>query len=116
MVRNTEDRSVHFLHSKEGVTQGDPLDMIVYGIGLLPFIREIQDAPPHVTQPWYTDDAGSEGKFGHILEHFKELQARGPPGGYFPELTKSILVVALWSVAREEEFFRGMGVNITTGS
>ena len=28
IVRNTEDGSGHFLHSKEGVTQGDPLAMI----------------------------------------------------------------------------------------
>ena len=28
VVHITEDESGHFLHSKEGVTQGDPLDMI----------------------------------------------------------------------------------------
>ena len=30
--------SGHFLQSKEVVTKGDPLEMIVYGIGVLPFI------------------------------------------------------------------------------
>ena len=28
----------HFLNSKEGVTQGYPLDMVVYGLGILTFI------------------------------------------------------------------------------
>ena len=32
VVREIGDGSGHLLHSKEGVTQGDPLDMIAYGI------------------------------------------------------------------------------------
>ena len=68
MVRDIGDRSGHFLHRKEGVTQGEPLAMITYGKGVLPLIRELWDAHPRVTQPWYADDAG-EG------EAFKELQA-----------------------------------------
>ena len=51
MVRDTEDGSCHFLHSKEGVKQGDPLAMISYGIWFLPIIIELRDAHTHVTQP-----------------------------------------------------------------
>ena len=61
MVRNTEDGSVHFLHSKEGLTQGDPLAMIAYGIGVPPLIRDLRRDHPYVTQPWYADDAGGVG-------------------------------------------------------
>ena len=61
VVRNTEDGSGHFLHIKEGVTQGDPLAMIAYGIGVLPLIRDLRRDHPHVTQPWYTDDGGGRG-------------------------------------------------------
>ena len=57
------------MHRKEGVTQGDPLAMIAYGI----LIRELQGAHPWVTQPWYADDAGAGGKFQSILEHFRDL-------------------------------------------
>ena len=104
------------MHSKEGVTQGDPLNMITYGIGVLPLIREIQRYHPCVTQPWYADDSGAGGKFGHILEHLQDLQTRGPTRGYYPEPTKSILVVAPANVARAEELFWGMGMKIVTGS
>ena len=45
VVRDTGDRSGHFLHSKEGVTQGEPLAMIAYGIGVFPLIRELRDSP-----------------------------------------------------------------------
>ena len=98
------------------MNQGYPLYMIAYGIGVLPLIRDIRGANPRVTQPWYADDAGAGGGFGHILEHFQYLQARGPPRGYFLDTTKSILVVAPRNVARAEKFFRGMGVKIVTGS
>ena len=59
MVRDIGDGSDHFLHSKEGVTQGDLLAMIAYGIGVLPLIWELREAHPRVTQPWYADDAGA---------------------------------------------------------
>ena len=78
VVRETGDGSGHFLHSKEGMTQGDPLAMIAYGIGVLPLIRELQNAHPWFTQTWYADDMGAGGMFQQILEHLRDLQARGP--------------------------------------
>ena len=49
VVRDTGDGSCHFLHSKEAVTQGDPLVMITYGIGVLPLIRDLWGAHPRMT-------------------------------------------------------------------
>ena len=67
VVRYSEE-SGHFLHSKEGVTQMDPLSMSAYGIGVLHLIQEIRDTHPCTTQPWYADNAGAGGSFGNILE------------------------------------------------
>ena len=78
MVQDTGDGSGHFLHIKKGVTQGYPLSMIADGIGVLPLIRELLGAHPRVTQPWYADDTGAGEKFQNILEHIRDLQARGP--------------------------------------
>ena len=36
------------------------------------------------------------------------------PGGYYPEMTKSILVVAPGNVARAEEHFRGLVIRVVT--
>ena len=69
----------HFLHSKKGVTQGDPLAMITYAIGFLPLIRELWDEHPSVTHPWYAYEAVEGGVLGNILAHFKDLQVRGAP-------------------------------------
>ena len=110
----TRDGSGHFLHSKEGVTQGDPLTMIAYVIRVLPLIRDIQRSHPHVTQPWHVSNAGAGGKFKHILAHLQDLQTQGPPRGYYQELTKIILVVAPHNLARSEEFLRGMGIQVVT--
>ena len=38
------------------------------------------------------------------------------PRGYFPDPTKSILVVAPMNVAMAEDFFRGMRLKVVTGS
>ena len=104
------------MHSKEGVTQGDLLTMIAYGIGILPLIRELWGAHPRITQLWYADDAGAGGKFLHILAHLRDLKLRGPTRGYYSELTKSILVEALQNVSRAEEFFHGIGIKVVTGN
>ena len=72
-------------------------------------------AHPRVTQPWYADDAGAGGTFAEVQAHFQDLQVRGPARGYFPEPTKSILVMTPGNVARAEEYFRGMGIRFVTG-
>ena len=46
VVRDTADGSGHFLHSKEGVTQGDPLAMIEYGIGVILIIMDLRISHP----------------------------------------------------------------------
>ena len=81
VVRDIGDWSVHFLHSKDGVTQGDPLAMIAYGIGVLLLIQELREAHPRVTQTWYADDAGEGRTFKDVQAHFQDLQARGPAWG-----------------------------------
>ena len=50
------------------------------------------------------------------MAHFRYLQLREPSRGYFPEPTKSILVVAERNVPRSKDYFRGMGIQVVTGS
>ena len=102
------------MHIKEGVTQGDPLAMIAYGIRVLPLIRFLRKDHPQVLQPWYADDAGAGGNFEAVMAHFRDLQLKGPARGYFPNPTKSILVVSEQNVPQATEYFRGMGMKIVT--
>ena len=89
--------------------------MIAYGIGVLPLIWELREAHSRVTQPWYADDAGAGGMFNNIQAHFQDLQVWGPVRDYYPEPTKSILVVTPGNVARAKEHFRGMGIRVVMG-
>ena len=116
LVIRAGDGTGHFLFSKEGMTQGDPLAMVAYGLGILPLICELQQAHPSVTHPWYTDAAGEGGTFEGIHLHLDNMVVRGPPRGYFPEPTKSIFVVSLRNVLRAEAFFQGYRLQIVTGS
>ena len=96
------------MHIKYGMTHGDPLAMLAYGIEVIPLIREIQYTHTRVTQPWYAYYAGLGVSFGNILAHLQDLQGRGQPQGYFPETIKSILVLSPQNIARTKALFRGM--------
>jgi hypothetical protein len=104
------------LHFKEGVIQGDPLSMFGYGIGILPLIRQLQKEFPAVKQPWYADDAGAGGSFTDLRKFLLRLQERGPWYGYFPEPTKSILVVRSHNRHTAKSAFTDLQFKVTTRS
>ena len=106
----------HLLFNKEGVTQGDPLAMVDYGLGILPLIHELWQSHPSVIQPWYADDAGAGSAFEGIRRRMDDFMVRGTLRGYFTEPTKSILVVSPWSVPQAEDFFRSYRLQVVTGS
>jgi hypothetical protein len=116
LVVRGENGYALFIHSKEGVTQGDPLAMAAYGILLLPLIRQLKREIPDVSQPWYADDAGAGGNFGSLRRYFERLQELGPSRGYFPEPSKSILVVLDHNKEKAESSFTDLNFEVTNGS
>ena len=71
---------------------------------------------PGVNQSWYADDAGAGSTFDEIRRHLDDLMVREPPHSYFPDPTKSILVMSHRNVPRAEAFFVGYRLKIVTGS
>jgi hypothetical protein len=116
LVLGSNNGTGAFLHSKEGVTQGDPLSMYAYGIGILPLIRILKARFPAVEQPWYTDYAGAGRKFDEIRRFFVKLQEIGPNYGYYPEPTKSIMVVPQHNLEAAQLAFADLNFKVTTGS
>ena len=115
VVRGYSGTDSAFLSSREGVTQGDPLSMIVYGLGTLPLIRQLRAEFPEVEQPWYADDGGAAGHFTSILRLFGRLQEIGPRFGYFPEPSKCVVIVSPDNVKAATEAFAKVGFQVATG-
>jgi hypothetical protein len=89
--------------------------MFAYGLGILPLIRKLKSEFTYVNQPWYADDAGAGGNFRSIRLFFKRLQELGPDFGYFPEPSKSILVVRDHNLDKTKSAFADFEFQITTG-
>ena len=92
LIMRRGDRPCHVILSKEGVTQGDPLSMVLYGITLVPLAERLRKAHPTVLQPWYADDMAMAGPVEDIAGAMEHLQRWGPARGYFPEPSKSIMI------------------------
>ncbi|KAI2493422.1 hypothetical protein MHU86_21121 [Fragilaria crotonensis] len=70
--------------SREGVTQGDPLSMVLYGLALTPLAETLRARVPTVAQPWYADDAAMAGSVEGIAEAQRLLLDLGPRRGLLP--------------------------------
>jgi hypothetical protein len=101
--------------SREGVTQGDPLSMFLYGIAILPLIRRCNMDGPECRQVWYADDSSAAGRLTRIRQWLDVLITDGPSFGYFPEPAKSYLIVRPRYVQLAKKIFRGVPVKIVQG-
>ena len=106
--------SKEYLFSREGVTQGDPLAMLLYGLAVLPLARKLKN-PEKWKQNWYADDSACSAPLTLIFEWFELLIREGPKYGYFPELQKSFLVISPEFFDEAEHIFKDLGVKIVTG-
>ena len=93
VLRGKRAKDTVFLHSKEGVTQGCPLSMVAYALLILPLIKQLKKEMPVANSMWFADDGSVANKFKDIASFFSRLCQLGPNYGYFPEESKSILVV-----------------------
>ena len=94
------------LLSREGTTQGD-LSMPFYAIALIKRLNHI------VPQLWYADDAAGIGKLVALCRWWDEICDIGPHYGYFPNATKTWLIVKEDHYSEAELIFGGSGVRLT---
>ena len=75
------------------MTQGDPLVMFIYSIGILPMIKNLKAKFPGITQLWYDDNSGALGTFARVESCFNLLKLFGLERRYYSEPFKSVLIV-----------------------
>ena len=104
------------IHSREGMTQGYPIEMIAYGIGIIPLIKNLKQEIPDVTQPCYADDAGTLGTFTRLETYFDSMTRQGLGWGYHPEFTKIVLIVRLENLEAGKVFGARHAFRVFTGA
>ena len=98
--------------SQEGTTQGDPLAMAMYAIGTAPLIRAL--SKESVKQVWYADDASAAGGIKELRRCWDLLVRIGPNYGYYPNASKTWLIVKPDSLLWAQTAFKESGVSITS--
>jgi hypothetical protein len=78
LILRRRDGNCTVLLSREGVTQGDPLSMVLYGLSLTPLAEAIRNAVPRTVQPWYADDAAMVGPIPSLATAQRLLLQLGP--------------------------------------
>jgi len=68
--------------------------MVAYGLSTLPLICQLKAEFPELLQAWYADDSAVAGSWDILSHHFHHLTQLGSTYGYFPDATKSVLVVS----------------------
>ena len=96
--------------SSEGTTQGDPIAMPMYAIGVVPLLQSI--ATEGAVQAWFADDSGAGGKVLKLRQWWDSLTEKGPSFGYFLNAAKSVLLVKPQHYHKAVEVFAGTGVDI----
>lgn len=105
------------LSSEEGTTQGCPVSMALYAIGVVPLINQCRHTAAMdctaATQVWFADDIAAGGRLTALRQFWNILVQHGPAYGYFPKPSKTFLVVKPGCHADAEHIFSGTVVQIT---
>ena len=105
------------IRSTEGTTQGDPTAMAIYAIAIIPLILMLVDIShyddPSTKTAAYADDFTAAGKVVQLKKWWDTLCELGPKFGYYPEGSKSWLIIK-GNHEHAVEIFHGTKIKITT--
>ena len=101
-----------YVLSCEGTTQGDNAAAPFYSISLRPLMEDLSSCSDF--QLFYADDGATAGKLTKLRKWWERLCERGPGFGYFPNGSKSILLVREQYLQKAIDIFAGTDVIITT--
>ena len=101
--------------SEEGTTQGDPIAMAMYALGILPllyfnFDNQSFDTAKRIA---YTDDFTGIGRLQQLKYWWEDINKLGSYIGYFPKATKSYLIVKVEHIEEAKALFSSSKIQIT---
>ena len=101
------------IHSLEGTTQGDPLAMAMYSLGVTPLITHTSQVNS-TRQVWYADDSTACGSIKDIRDWWTVLVDTGPQYGYYSNSAKTWLLVKEDQRNLAVDLFHDTNVSITS--
>ena len=103
------------LKSNEGTTQGDPIGMAVYAIGLTPLLTELLSTIAEIEDQMaaFADDITSVGKLVSLRSWWNQITTIGPHFGYYPQPKKSWLIVKESEYENAKAIFEGTNIQIS---
>ncbi len=96
--------------TQEGTTQGDPLAMAMYAIAIIKKLSK-----EHTKQVWFADDASASGDLHSLRKWWDTLNNIGADYGYYPNASKTWLVVKNGCQIKANEVFGNTEVRISEG-
>ncbi|XP_066914550.1 uncharacterized protein [Clytia hemisphaerica] len=104
------------IKSQEGTTQGDPLGMAIYALGVTPMLNIllIGIGNNHNRMVAFADDITAAGSLDALKKWWDHLLEIGPSYGYYPQPTKSWLIVKPDQLEQAQEKFAGTDIKITS--
>ena len=108
------------IRSCEGKTQGDPIAVTLYVIAIIPMILMIVDTTSKIDDSTktaaYADDLTAAGKIIQLKNWWETLCMLSPKFGYYPEASKSWLIVKEKAKQRAFTVFKDTAIKTTTES
>ena len=82
--------------------------MAMYANAITPLIRRLEDR--EIKQVWYDDDATAGGSLTNLRKWWDLIVEMGPAFGYYPNASKTWLVVKGENLEEATKFFKDAGV------
>ena len=87
--------------------------MAMYALAIRPLIDKLRDAEPSARQVWFADDATAAGRLATLHQWWQLVTMIGPDFGYYPNASKTHLVVKPELVNKAKRMFKNTDVWIS---
>ena len=88
--------------------------MAMFALAMVPLINKLAEVCKFFYQIWFSDDAAAASTAKCLRQWWDTLSSRGPCFGYYPNPSKTVLVVGEENVEKAKAAFRGTGITIST--